>query len=278
MNEETRTYVELLRETSKLVEPAVKQAIEALELTPGSSGLDVGCGIGTDTIRLARAVAPGGRVTGLDPSDTFLDIAREAGEQSGVQDDIEFRQGSMQDLPFEDDGFDWLWCKDTFWPGPNSPLLGGKDPVTELGRLTRVVVHGGIVALLYWTTQALLPGYPELEARLFAVWTGTAPYTADVGPGQHFLNAVNYMRRAGLRNVRMQPFSAGVHAPLDAGQQRAVAATVDMFFGGLESRVSADDWAQYRALMQPGSDAYLIDRDDYCCVLTYCLFRGRVAH
>ena len=43
----------------------------------GSTVLDVGCGCGTTTIELARAVGPAGRVVGLDVSEGMLGLAKE---------------------------------------------------------------------------------------------------------------------------------------------------------------------------------------------------------
>ena len=51
---------------------------------PGSRILDVGCGAGETTIALARAVAPGGSVTGIDLSEPLLALARERGEARAI--------------------------------------------------------------------------------------------------------------------------------------------------------------------------------------------------
>jgi ubiquinone/menaquinone biosynthesis C-methylase UbiE len=46
---------------------------------PGERVLDVGCGCGTTTLFLSKAVAPGGTVTGVDISAPMLAVARERG-------------------------------------------------------------------------------------------------------------------------------------------------------------------------------------------------------
>lgn len=53
-----------------------RTAIEQCRLAPGMDVLDAGCGTGLETIRLARLVAPSGRVVGVDASERFLDEAR----------------------------------------------------------------------------------------------------------------------------------------------------------------------------------------------------------
>jgi ubiquinone/menaquinone biosynthesis C-methylase UbiE len=57
--------------------------------------LEVGCGIGTDTINFARA---GARVTAVDLSSASLDLARRRAEVFGLADRIEFRQGNAEEL------------------------------------------------------------------------------------------------------------------------------------------------------------------------------------
>ncbi|MCA2260568.1 methyltransferase domain-containing protein, partial [Mycobacterium avium] len=42
---------------------------------PGNRVLDVGCGTGYFTRRIARAVHPGGSVVGIDPSQSMVDYA-----------------------------------------------------------------------------------------------------------------------------------------------------------------------------------------------------------
>jgi hypothetical protein len=43
-----------------------------------------------------------------------------------------------------------------------------------------VVRLGGSVAILFWSSQMLLPGHPVLEARLNATRVGIAPYVLPV--------------------------------------------------------------------------------------------------
>ena len=49
---------------------------------PGERALDIGCGCGTTTFALAKAVGPGGSVTGVDISEPMLKVAR--GRGTGV--------------------------------------------------------------------------------------------------------------------------------------------------------------------------------------------------
>lgn len=64
---------------------------------PGTSILDLCCGVGRHAVEFARQ---GFEVTGLDISSTFLDVARRKAVQAGVQ--ITWVEGDMRDIPFQD--------------------------------------------------------------------------------------------------------------------------------------------------------------------------------
>ncbi len=55
-----------LSATFSFREPVIRSAIKALQLLPGSSGLDAGCGIGLQAFLLAEEVGCSGHVIGID--------------------------------------------------------------------------------------------------------------------------------------------------------------------------------------------------------------------
>ena len=71
---------------------------------PGDSVLDCGCGTGTLAVVAKRIVGPGGRVEGIDLSKDQLKIATKKAIAEGL--DIEFQEGSIDELPFRDNEFD----------------------------------------------------------------------------------------------------------------------------------------------------------------------------
>lgn len=75
--------------------------VEASGVVPGDDVLDVGCGTGYFTSRLAAAAMPGGAVTGIDPSESMIDFCRQK-----IPGEISFVTGTAQDLPFDDGAFD----------------------------------------------------------------------------------------------------------------------------------------------------------------------------
>lgn len=51
-------------------------AVDALELSPGDTVVEVGCGTGANLPLLAARVGPTGRVVGVDITDAMLERAR----------------------------------------------------------------------------------------------------------------------------------------------------------------------------------------------------------
>ena len=62
----------------------------------GATVLDLGCGAGLDSLIAARRVGGGGRVIGIDFSDSMLARARQAAAELGV--DVTFLQGDAEQL------------------------------------------------------------------------------------------------------------------------------------------------------------------------------------
>ena len=65
----------------------------------GATVLDLGCGAGLDSLIAARRVGGGGRVIGIDFSDSMLARARQASAALGV--DVTFLRGDAEQLPLE---------------------------------------------------------------------------------------------------------------------------------------------------------------------------------
>lgn len=68
--------------------------------------LDVGCGTGDLTLRLARRVGPAGMVTGLDLTPAMLAVGRKKVLAQGLEDRVILIEGNALSLPFADGTFD----------------------------------------------------------------------------------------------------------------------------------------------------------------------------
>ena len=100
------SYMRRLAVSNPLIEPTIRTAIQSLQLPLGSRGLDAGCGIGLQALLLAEAVGPTGHVTGLDISPEFLLHGEQIVKKANLAEQISFREGDVNALPFDDGTFD----------------------------------------------------------------------------------------------------------------------------------------------------------------------------
>jgi len=75
--------------------------------------LDIGCGPGGPTLELAKM--SGGRVTGLDNHQPYLDRLIRRAEELGFSERVRVINGSMADLPFPDESFDVIWTESAIY-------------------------------------------------------------------------------------------------------------------------------------------------------------------
>jgi demethylmenaquinone methyltransferase/2-methoxy-6-polyprenyl-1,4-benzoquinol methylase len=269
-------YGTMLRLTNLLRAPAIHAAIDSLTLPPGSRGADIGCGIGLHTGYLAERVAPAGTVTGVDYSSAFIEACRREMQAANLTDVTEFAEEDVHCLPFPDHTFDWVRSADTVWPGPATLGCPNQRPEPMIAELVRIVKPVGRIGIAFWSSQRLLPGYPQLEARLSATTPATAPLSPAAPPEHHFLSALGWLQEAGLQECRAQTFAATVHAPLGKEDREALLATMAMFWEGARDELTESDWRNYERLCRVDSSDCIVDRPGYCAIITYTLFSGRV--
>jgi len=266
----TQDYLHKLLLSDPLRQPVIRAAIQALQLPTGSRGLDAGCGAGSLTLLLADAVEPTGHVTGVDMNPVFLAHATKTAKESGLAERVSFQQGDVSDLLLDEDTFDWAWSVDCVGMIP-------AHPVPLLKELVRVVKPGGSVAILLWSSQQLLPGYPLLEARLNATTAGIAPFTIGTNPERHHFRALGWFREAGLKEPTAQTFVGEVQAPLSDEIRAALTSLFEMRWGNPQSELTPEDWAKYQRLFRPESPDFILNLSDYYAFFTYSMFHGEVA-
>ena len=266
---ETDSYMHSLLVANPLRESILREAIKTLQLLPGSCGLDAGCGIGLQCLLLAEAVGLTGHVTGLDVSTEFLNRGEKIVKEAGLSERISFQYGDVADIPFDSNTFDWAWSADCIGYGPG-------EPIPLLKELARVVKPDGIVAISGWSSENLLPGYPQLEARLRATSGGIAPFIYGKKPETHFLRALGWFRELGLKKPQAEVFADSFYAPLSCGIRNALADLFIMRWPDVELELSSDDLSEFRRLCQPDSPDFILNLPDYYAFFTYTLFWGKI--
>jgi len=77
-------------EIDGIVGPFGEEALKAAAARPGERVVDIGCGCGDTSIRLARSVGERGAVLGVDVSRPMLDVARARAAQEGLDGTLSF--------------------------------------------------------------------------------------------------------------------------------------------------------------------------------------------
>jgi SAM-dependent methyltransferase len=115
-------------------------AIEANPPAPGDRVLDLGCGFGDTTQRLAKLVGDGGSALGVDVSGPFIDAARKEAEEAGAA-NVEFLCADVQtlELPRE---FDYAFSR--------MGIMFFANPVAALRNVRRALRPGGRFCAVVW--------------------------------------------------------------------------------------------------------------------------------
>jgi|FEC22Drversion2_1045045.scaffolds.fasta_scaffold00172_11 ubiquinone/menaquinone biosynthesis C-methylase UbiE len=128
-------YLEMM---NRVLEEQKRQTMEWLNLAPGMSVLEVGCGLGLDAEAMAPQVAPAGRVVGIDASYDLIGKARERTAGRGLP--LEFAVGDAHALGFPDNAFGAARI--------DRVLQHLRDPEQAVREMARVVRPGGRIAVL----------------------------------------------------------------------------------------------------------------------------------
>ena len=266
---DTETYINALLSINPLRESLIWEAIETLQLPSGSDGLDAGCGIGLQCLQMAEAVGPAGHVTGMDITPDFLDRGRGIAQNAGLSDRISFKKGDATSLPFDDNAFDWVWSSDCVGYSPS-------EQIPLLREMARVVKPGGIVALAAWSSEKLLPGHPELEARLGTTSVGLAPYIPGNDPDTHFLRALSWFRKLRFENPKAEVFSKSIKTPANSQMRDSLIYLFESRWHEVEAELQPENRTKFERLCKPDSPDFILDDPDYYGFFTYSLFWGKV--
>ena len=145
--------------------------IAALQIGDDQRHLEVCAGTGEPGLSIA-ALAPKGRVTLTDLSPEMLAVARRRAEAKGLT-NIEFRECSADDLPFDDASFDSVGCRFGFMFIP--------DVSQAVSELARVLKPGGRVCASVWVRPEDNP-WVTLPMAAIATEVQVPPPDPD-GPG-----------------------------------------------------------------------------------------------
>ena len=115
---------------------------EALRLVPPRAGervLDIGCGFGDTTQRIAGLVGPTGEVLGVDAAPRFIETAKHEAEEAGI-DNVRFEVADIENAAFGE-RFELAFSRmgTMFFANPVAALRNVREVLHPNGRLVMVV-------------------------------------------------------------------------------------------------------------------------------------------
>jgi ubiquinone/menaquinone biosynthesis C-methylase UbiE len=173
------------------------------EIVPaGGRVLDVAPGPGYLSIEIAKL----GRykVSGVDISKTFVEIARAHAKEAGVE--IDFRQGNAADLPFPDARVEFVIC--------TAAVKNFTHPVQALREMVRVLRPGGTALVIDLRRDASRTEIDRQVAKmglnwvnaLLTKWTFSQVLLKRAYTGQQIRNFVS---EAGIPHSRIEAGGIG---------------------------------------------------------------------
>lgn len=140
-----------------VVEGLGRHGEAAMSAHPPSAGdrvLDIGCGFGDTTRRLAELVGPTGEAIGVDVSEPFVEVSIADARAAGV-DNVSFLAGDVQvmDLPGP---FDYAFSR--------MGVMFFANPVAALRNVRSALAPGGRLVCVVWRHKADNPWVQRAEA------------------------------------------------------------------------------------------------------------------
>jgi arsenite methyltransferase len=135
------------------------------DLRPGERVVDLGSGSGMDAFLASTLVGPSGSVLGVDFTPEQVEKARRLAVEAGI-DNIEFREGRIEDLPVADDSFDCVIS--------NGVINLSPDKERVFAEAARVLRSGGRMAIADIVSETQLTEAIVCDADLWAACIGGA--------------------------------------------------------------------------------------------------------
>lgn len=128
---------QLLERMNQSHEQLAQWVCNQLKISKNDYILDIGCGGGVNVKRFAEIISDDGKVVGLDYSDVSVSKTTKLNEKFIKEGKVEVVEGSVSQMPFEDETFDIVTGFETIYFWPNF--------IEDLKEVNRVLKKEGIV-------------------------------------------------------------------------------------------------------------------------------------
>lgn len=135
-----QNWVNENRLTDIMYQPFGDRAVARAEPTAGERILDIGCGCGTTTMKLAKLVEPGGAITALDASSVMLDVFRRRTESAAVP--INIVNADAETYALEPGSYDLMFSQ--------FGVMFFANPTAAFANFHRALKPGGRISFVCW--------------------------------------------------------------------------------------------------------------------------------
>jgi ubiquinone/menaquinone biosynthesis C-methylase UbiE len=188
-----------------LMVPWVETLVETATIREGQRVLDVACGTGFVARLAAAHVGLAGQVAGVDLNKGMLAVARQI-SSSDTALPIEWHEGDVTDLPFDDASFDAVLCQQgmQFFP----------DIQGAANELNRVMVPDGRLVFTIWSP---IEENPYLDALAHALEQHLSEQAANGLRGafakSYSVDFEPALRNAGFKQIEVDAPRLAFHLP-----------------------------------------------------------------
>lgn len=118
------------------------EAVRIADVQASDQVLEVACGTGRGTVRIARHIGEDGRLYAVDLTEAMLERARRKLARRDLLDGVDLRLGDARELPFPDGVFDVVYNAYMF------DLIDSAEIPHVVSEFTRVLKPGGKIVLV----------------------------------------------------------------------------------------------------------------------------------
>jgi len=154
-----------------------EKALELFPPQPGERVLDVGCGFGDTTQRIAGLVGPEGEAVGVDAAANFIEAARGEAREAGVA-NVRFEVADVETTRFEE-RFDRAFSRmgTMFFANPVWALRNVREALPPGGLLTMVVWRQRTDNDWLYRAQTIVEGFIERPEESDEPTCGPGPFS-----------------------------------------------------------------------------------------------------
>lgn len=263
-----RDYSHKLRLFNSFAAPELRRALASLDLKPGMSVLDAGCGTGETLQWLLQAVGPSGKAVGID-----LATAHVAAARARVSPEALVLQADVLEAPFPPKSFDAIWCANT--------INHLREPARGVQALTTLLRPGGRIAL----------GQSALVPEMYFAWDSRLERLVNEAVRQYYRDRyglsefdlrstraiVGLLRQGRLRDVTARTFMIERCSPLDPPDEVYLCEAIfrDTWGERLRPYLSDEDFATLSRLCDNRDPQFALRRPDFHFLQSFTVAVGQ---